>query len=181
MKPKRIVVGLATVALTLGLGACGTKPSPAAQNPPTNPAQWLSQSPSQKTVTFKVYAGENNGMNFNNYGHGDMTLTVPANWRVTVDFVNTDNAQVHSAMIVPLADHVQMNIASSALVFSGASTPDPSLGTNYGVHQSFSFVANKSGDYALACGIPGHAAMGMWDHFNVSSSATQAAITVAKS
>ena len=177
MKRAQIIMGLAGLALVAGLSACGTKPSGSAANPPTNPSQWVSQSLSHKTATFKIYAGENNGMNFNNYGHGDMTLTVPQNWRVTIDFVNTDNAQVHSAMIVPAADHVEMNISNSALAFSGASTPNPSLGTNYGVHQSFSFTANKTGNYAIACGIPGHAAMGMWDHFNVSPTATKAFVT----
>jgi len=171
----RLTMGL---FLTTVIAGCGGSPPNSASNPPKSPSQWFAQQTTQKSVTFKIYAGENNAMNFNGYGHGDMTLTVPLNWHVTIDFVNTDNAQVHSAMIVPFANRAQMDIPTSALAFPRASTPDPSIGTEYGVQQSFKFIANKAGSYALVCGIPGHAAMGMWDRLTVSKSASSATVAV---
>jgi hypothetical protein len=40
----------------------------------------------------------------------------------------------------------------------------------------FSFTADKAGQYAFVCGVPGHAAGGMWDEFDVSDSAKNVTI-----
>lgn len=144
-------------------------------------SSWISQTTAGKSVTFRIYAaqnGANNDMNFNGYGNGAMTLAVPLGWDVTVNFVNTDNSQSHSAMIVPLADRRLAFIPITDLAFPQASTPYPNQGSGYNIHQSFHFVADKPGTYALACGMPGHAQMGMWDRFIVSKMATRASIHV---
>ncbi len=46
-------------------------------------------------------------------------------------------------------------------------TPNPSFGT-IGNTVTLSFIADKTGKYAIVCGVAGHAAMGMWDTFVVS-------------
>ncbi len=125
---------------------------------------------------WKVFAGENNGMNFNGDSKGQMIVTVPLNWRVTVKFVNTDNAQAHSAMIVRYADRTAVTIPETSVAFPHASTPDPTDGTSYGISQSFQFIADKPGQFALVCGVPGHGAMGMWDTLLISKAAKTASI-----
>ncbi|NMP21623.1 sulfocyanin-like copper-binding protein [Sulfobacillus harzensis] len=177
---KRFIVPAwtASLALTGMLAACGAAPSHVAVSPPFNPAQWVTQNSAQKRVTFHLYAGEGNRMTFNGYGNGQMVLTVPTGWKVSVRFENVDNAQAHSAMIVPLKFHTNTEIPASALAFSHASTPNPTMGSTYGVQQSFHFAANKSGTFALVCGIPGHAAMGMWDTLVISPTAAHASVKI---
>ncbi|MDA8206569.1 MAG: sulfocyanin-like copper-binding protein [Thermaerobacter sp.] len=160
------------------LTACGRTPSQAAANPPSNPQDWVVQNVGHKQVTFKVFAGESNRMTFNGEGNGQLVLTVPTGWHVSMSFVNVDNAQVHSAMIVPLQWHSQINIPETAIAFPHASTPNPMVGSSYGIQQTFHFTAGKPGTYALVCGISGHAAMGMWDAFVVSSTATRASAKI---
>ena len=179
MKQTWVAMGTLATLLAGLLSACGATPFSHAASSPANPSHWLQSEAAKKSVTLKVFAGEDNGMNFNGYDRGGMIITVPADWKVTVDFVNTDNAQAHSAMIVPFADRVSMNIPTTAVAFPDASTPDPTDGTGYGIAQSFRFTAGtSSGTYALVCGVPGHAAMGMWDKFVVSKTAQAASITV---
>ncbi len=166
------LIGISAMVLTGLLAACGTPPVSSA-----GPSHWLQVDAGQKAVAVKLFAGEHNGMNFNGYGSGRMTVTVPAGWRVAVRFINRDEAQAHSAMIVPFKEHTAMNIPVTAVTFPRASTPDPTEGTQYGLSQTFRFTATKIGHYALACGVPGHAAMGMWDNFVVSGTATTPSVT----
>jgi uncharacterized cupredoxin-like copper-binding protein len=39
--------------------------------------------------------------------------------------------------------------------------------------QEFSFTAGEEGEYALACGVPGHASQGQWINFVVGPSDAQ--------
>ncbi len=172
--------GLWAISLSVLLPACGLTSTHQIAKVPSNASQWLVQHPDSHTAIIKLAAGEHNGMNFNGYGHGQMVITVPLHWNITVDFVNVDLAQAHSAMVVPLADHSLTSIPSSVLAFPKASTPSPDDGTEAGIDQSFHFVASHAGDYALCCGVPGHSAMGMWDSFIVSKTASKAAITITR-
>jgi uncharacterized cupredoxin-like copper-binding protein len=44
--------------------------------------------------------------------------------------------------------------------------------TTPGEEETIQFVAERAGQYALVCFIPGHAAVGMWTYFNVSADGT---------
>lgn len=148
----------------------------------TNPTNYLSQNIATKSVVLHVYAGEygnNDDMNFDGYGDGTMTITIPRGWKVTVDFSNTDDTLSHSAMIVPMKDIGLSIISPSLVAFPGAFTPNPNEGTNDGVHVSFHFIANQAGRYALACGVPTHAQMGMWDYVVVSNTVSKASLKIA--
>lgn len=143
------------------------------------PSHFLSQNASRNTVLLRLYAaenGNNNDMNFDGYGNGSMNVMIPLGWTIKVDFVNTDNSQVHSAMIVPLKDHNLPLITTAMLAFPKASTPFPNQGTSQGIHQSFQFTASKAGQYAIVCGIATHAEMGMWDRLIISPTASRASI-----
>lgn len=143
---------------------------------------WMTQNAAAHTVTVRVYAGwdgNNNDMNFDGYGNGAMTVTVPKGWQVKVHFLNTDESQSHSAMIVPFRDHALPLIIPSMVAFPKAYTPKPNEGSGSNAHATFTFVANRAGHYALVCGVPTHAEMGMWDRLTVSSTAAQAHVSIA--
>lgn len=147
----------------------------------SGPTNFVVQQPVRASVILHVYAaedGKNNDMNFDGYGNGAMTITIPLGWHVTVKFYNTDPSQAHSAMIVPQKDH-NLSVISPALVaFPHAYTPNPNIGTVSGGAATFHFVASRAGSYALVCGVPGHAQMGMWDHFVVSKTTKRARLTM---
>jgi sulfocyanin len=135
----------------------------------TSPSQWLSYDAAKKTVTVAVIAGYNNtqsGFNFNGYANGQMTITVPQGWTVTVNFTNKGQLP-HSAAIVAAA-------AAKTPVFPGASTPasELAIGLAPGQSASFTFTAAKAGRYRVACLVPGHETLGMWDNFVVAASGT---------
>ncbi len=124
------------------------------------------------TVVVTLVAGEtpaDGGFNFNGYGHGGMTVTVPLGWTVVVQFQNA-SALPHSAMIAPSAA-AQSGAPTATPVFAGGATKDLSTGLAQGTKATFSFVADKPGTYAIVCAVPGHAAAGMWDKLTVSATA----------
>jgi sulfocyanin len=133
-----------------------------------------------KTVSLTVIAAYNNnlsGFNFNGYGKGQLTITVPKGDTVKVTFSNA----------APLPHSVQFTTYSKTLptggvtdAFKGSHSPNQTNGTTKGVTQKFSFVASKAGKYMMICAVPGHAAAGMWDTFVVSATAKTATATVGK-
>lgn len=134
-------------------------------------AKWLKIDSAHKTVTIKVMAdatNENNGHNFDGYSRGGMQVRVPQGWKVNVTFQNDSTEMPHSVMIVPYPQHNLLSGFKTA--FLGASTPSPTAGIMSGTTQSFHFTANKSGTFAMICGVPYHSAKGgMWEKFIVSS------------
>jgi cytochrome c oxidase subunit II len=134
-------------------------------------SEFISVDAENQTVTLTVIAAydeTNGGLNFNGYANGEATYTVPQGWTVNVEFQN--NADLpHSAMIVAQDAVSEQQLPDP--VFEGASTSDPFTGTTES--GSFSFTAESEGSYALACGVPGHAANGHWIVFEVAASDTQ--------
>lgn len=176
MTRKLLSVGIAVATSAGLLCACGIRHTARVGAPPVSPAAWLTTNARTKSVVWKVFAGENNGLNFNGYSKGQMVVTVPLNWRVTVKFVNADNVHAHSAMIVRYADRTDVSIPETFAAFPHASTPDLQDGTAYGISQSFQFSSDKPGQFALVCGVPGHAVMGMWDTLLMSKTAKTASM-----
>lgn len=82
------------------------------------------------------YDGSNGGFNFDGYSRGELLLSVPLGWRVTIRCENRGPLR-HSCAV---------------LGFRGAATP--ALRT--GQKASFSFRASRRGTYRLACLVPGH-------------------------
>ncbi|MCF8564520.1 hypothetical protein LLE49_07150 [Alicyclobacillus tolerans] len=140
-------------------------------------SHWLVEHPRARSVDLTLVAGFNNhnrGFNFNGYSNGDMAVTVPKGWTVHVTFQNR-NGIAHSAMIVPYNQHAKPSRFTPA--FSGSSTSNPSTGVARNSIQTFQFKADKTGQYAIICGVPGHAAAGMWDVFRVSDTAKTPSLT----
>ena len=170
--------------LTVALAGCGTGsggPSAANSSAPSSHAapssgsgagattSWMSYQSSTKTATLKLVAGYNSsqsGFNFNGYSNGQMVVTVPTGWKVTVDFSNQGQLP-HSAAVVTTA-------SSQSPAFPGAGLPASELvaGIASGQTATFSFTTGAPGDYRIACLVPGHEGLGMWDTLKVTSGGT---------
>jgi uncharacterized cupredoxin-like copper-binding protein len=138
-------------------------PSPSAASSTVTLDQWASYNSATKTFTLKLEAGYqdlNLGLNFDGEYKGQMVVTVPLGWTVTVNFSNQGSIN-HSAAVV--------TASGTTPVFADASTPDPMVGTVPGQAASFTFIAGQVGSYRIACLLPGHEGLGMWDSFVVAS------------
>jgi len=130
--------------------------------------QFIQLDSKPKTVDLTVVAAfnSNNGsLNFNGYANGQATYTVPEGWTVKVSFKNVSSESPHSVIIVNRDNAKNVRVGNA--VFNGAESPNPEAGITSGV-QTFQFTAEKQGTYAMACGVPGHSAGGMWITFVVS-------------
>jgi plastocyanin len=163
---------LLLLLLTTGCGTTTAQKSPTSQT-------WLSVNKAQRSVILTLvanYDSSNGGMNFDGYSKGQMVVDVPQGWKVTVHFSNANGQMTHSAMVVPFSAHSDMNFSNSSVAFAGATSPNPSLGTAKGVNQDVTFTVDTSGQYAIVCAVPSHAAMGMWDTLNVIDSTSSPSI-----
>lgn len=133
----------------------------------SGPDKILVSDTASKTVTVNLIGAQGvaaKGFNFNGYANGNMQVQVPTGWTVKVSFV-VDSKTPHSALIVPW-DERQANSLHPA--FTGSAGADFRSGIEKGDDpQTFLFTADKAGQYAFVCGVPGHDDAGMWDEFDV--------------
>ncbi|TAM89086.1 hypothetical protein EPN42_08170 [bacterium] len=61
-------------------------------------------------------------------------------------------------------------------IFAGATTADLIGGLASNQSDTFAFTASAPGRFWMMCGVPGHAAGGMWDWFVVSPTATKPSV-----
>jgi sulfocyanin len=131
-----------------------------------------------KTLNLNLESGTNTanqGLNFNGYFNGQMVVTVPVGWKVSITYKNSDAMMPHSVGTTVWADRSAAGNFKPA--FAGAIPSNFANGiTKSNPATSFSFTADKAGQYALVCGIPGHATGGMWDELDVSASVKQPTI-----
>jgi hypothetical protein len=121
-------------------------------------------------VIAAVFTDDNYGMNFNGYAKGNALYTIPKGWNVEVTFINP--SPVPHSLIVVEKDTLK-SIQFKEPYFKGAVVPEAPkhlVGMAYD-KGTCSFVADEAGDYALACGFPGHAAAGHWIALEISADA----------
>ena len=106
------------------------------------------------------------GFNFDGYGDGALTVSVPVGWTVQVSCNNGSTTISHSCAIV---DDLPVSTTAPQLAFSGSSIPNPTEGLPLGGSASFTFVASRVGRYRITCLVPSHEADGMWDWFEVTA------------
>jgi sulfocyanin len=178
-----------TLSLVVALAACGGgEPAEnAPEAPATAPAQaaapsmsemttpdWFHVDEANKTVHMTITAGLTDALNhwnFNGYTRGEATVTVPEGYTVTIDLVNNDPVMAHSLGISTVTSGFGA-LLGGTVAFEGAVTSNPESMTDAtmpGETESITFVAATAGNYSMACFIVGHAATGMWIHFNVSA------------
>ncbi|HET9709285.1 MAG TPA: sulfocyanin-like copper-binding protein [Gemmatimonadales bacterium] len=141
-------------------------------SPPRIDSTWLVSDVPTKTVQFQLiagFSGLNGALNFNGFGDGGLTFTVPAGWHVVIHFTNHDGMLAHSAVVI--ADSVVPTAGASSPAFSQAVTLKVQEGLTTTERDDMKFVADKAGSYLLICGVPGHAAAGMWIRFKVAAGA----------
>lgn len=135
--------------------------------------EWYTVDEAARTVHVTVVAGETNANNYWNYNgvtHGDLAITVPEGYTVTIEQINRDPNMAHSVAILDLPANFAMPPQPNP-VFEGAISENPTSmidATMPGETDSITFVAGEAGSYGLVCLIPGHAAVGMWLYFIVS-------------
>lgn len=120
-----------------------------------------------KSVILHVTSGynlSNSSMNFNGYAKGEAGFVVPKGWTVHVYFVNKSPTP-HSFVIVDVEKVKSLDVGTP--VFANASSVKYKIGSPKNKEEKVTFVADKLGDYALACGVPSHASAGHWIGFKV--------------
>ncbi|GMA52273.1 hypothetical protein GCM10025857_36300 [Alicyclobacillus contaminans] len=141
-------------------------------------AAWYALDKAPKTLDLSITSNNgDNPMNFNGYSKGALKITVPVGWTLKVTYTNQQTT-AHSVGFVPFSERESPN-GSFTPAFRGSTGPADKFQAGVPENQpySFSFVADKAGQYAMVCGIPGHAAGGMWDEFDVDAKASAPTIT----
>lgn len=154
------------------LGVLGRALVAQSSSPPRIDSTWLAFDVPTKTVQFQLiagFSGLNGAQNFNGFGDGGLTLTVPAGWRVVLHFSNHDGMLPHSGEVIP--DGPVPATGGVAPAFSQAVTLRLREGLTSTERDDMRFVAGGAGSYLIICGVPGHAAAGMWIRLSVNSSA----------
>ncbi len=147
-------------------------------SPPQIDSTWLVTDVPTKTVQFQLiagFSGLNGALNFNGFGDGGLTFTVPAGWHVVIHFINHDGMLAHSAVVIP--DGPVPTIGATPSVFSQAVTLRLQEGLTSTERDDMKFVADKAGSYLISCGVPGHAAAGMWIRFIVDPGAQRPSLS----
>jgi plastocyanin len=139
---------------------------------------WLVTDVPTRTVQFQLiagFSGLNGALNLNGFGDGELTFTVPAGWHVVIHFINHDGMLAHSGVVV--ADSLLPTAGASSPAFSQAVTLKAQEGLTATEHDDMKFVADKAGSYLIICGVPGHAAAGMWIRLKVEPGADRPLLT----
>lgn len=172
---------LSRVPLAVGL----LLPTTLARAETTATPSWLKADAAAKTAEFDVVAAfneNNSNWNFNGYHTGNATVPVPVGWTVQIPYRNLETDVPHSLVVMTdtgSEDDFPSEVGEAGAVFPGAHSKSPVEGTATEVDESFSFTADKAGDYLWYCGVPGHGAAGMWIRFRVTDEVDAPAVTLA--
>jgi sulfocyanin len=143
----------------------------AAQDMPAAPdPRWITYDTATRQVTLQLDAAtspRNGGLNFEGYAGGDLSVTLPAGWSLTVRMANRDANLPHSLALIAASAPVPVQVSAPAV--AGAATPDPVTGTPPHASASMTFTP-PAGRYRLVCAVPGHAMAGMWIWLDVTDS-----------
>jgi sulfocyanin len=137
---------------------------------PVRVNEFLTYDQRSRTVSLQLIAGYNglNGsLNYNGATHGSHGLYVPTGWRIHVAVTNRDSDLQHSAIV--LQKVLPPPIEPSEPAFTAAALPRLDEGLQEDETGTIDFVADRAGQYMIACGVPGHAQAGMWLQLAVSN------------
>jgi sulfocyanin SoxE-like protein len=122
----------------------------------TADSQFVSFDAASNTVTFKLVAGP---FDWNGFGNGQATLTVPPKSNIVVNFVQDDGTP-HSAEVASGEGPVPNSGGNPAI--PRAYTNKVVEGLPQGATDVMKFSVPDSGKFRIICGVPGHATGGMW-------------------
>jgi sulfocyanin len=130
---------------------------------PVHVNEFVTYDARSKTVSLQLIAGYNglNGsLNYNGATNGSHGISVPVGWRIHVAVLNRDSDLQHSAIV--LHEVLPPPIEPNDPAFAGAALPDLGEGLQEDDTGTLDFVADRPGQFMIACGVPGHAQAGMW-------------------
>jgi sulfocyanin len=147
--------------------------APATPAPASGATDWVTADDAAKTVSMSLVAGQgtaNNNWNFNGFANGNATVTVPTGYTVTLNFTNQDPNMAHSIGVAEKPAGPWSATPTPTPVFAGAISSNPTSmtdATKTGASETVTFTADRAGQFALVCFVPGHAAAGMWINLTV--------------
>jgi Sulfocyanin (SoxE) domain len=149
---------------TAGSTAAAGRQSTTVAVPPgrPDPRRFLNWSRSARSVQLTLAAGlgsSNNGYNFDGYGRGELIITVPLGWHVTIECVNRSGRRA-SCAVLP-------STQQGGPTIPGASIPHPVTGLAPGARASFEFTTRGAGSYRLVSLVPGQLGARMFDILDV--------------
>jgi sulfocyanin len=150
--------------------------------PEAGQVDWMRVDEAGKKVEMDIVAGltgENGAWNFNGHAKGEMTITVPVGWTVVMNFTSHDANVPHSLYVTDQAPPYPSVMPGQPAISRAYSINLPQ-GIGPGKSDVLRFTVDKPGDYYLVCGVPGHAASGMWDYFRVSAEARRPSVELKK-
>lgn len=131
----------------------------------------------RKLVTMRLVAGydtSNARLNFNGAIDGDQELVVPVGWTVYGVVVNHDPGQPHSATVITPRFPLDVEIGSPTVRTATTAALAPATTRAARTAEAkFTLPAIRAARYLIACGMPGHAAVGMWIRLTVDPKATE--------
>ena len=151
---------------------------PAAAGEPFAPS-WIESDAVNRRVRIDLVAGWNGNnihrWNFNGYYKGNLTVMVPAEWTVTIDFHNVEEGFEHSLVLARPYPQLEMPLRLTAAdAIDGVHTLDPLKGIASGKSESIGFVA-KPGAYFLASGALVQMVQGLYIRLDVAHGLDRAA------
>ena len=176
---RRASMGLAllgAMGATLGAGA-----RPLEADEEIRPA-WMKLDAGRKVVQLTLVAaadGGNGTMNWNGYGNGDMTVTIPPGWKVEIELQNRGVRALPHRLVV-IDDVKPLPVEGGKPAFPRAVTRRLVQGMMPPEIDSLDFTASREGRFLIFCGVTGHGAAGMWDYLVVSKDATAPGVQVRK-
>ena len=178
----RMVKTIACAAVVLLATASGVRPQAGGAAAAMKMPAWVNVDAAHRAVSLKITAadgGANGTLNFNAYANGQMTVVVPAGWRVHIDFVNTGaGALPHSLEVIRAVPASKIPPQAIPPAILRAESRDLVAGIPPQQTDSFDFTAQPPGQYLWFCGVPAHGTQGMWDRLVVSASAKVPSVTV---
>jgi hypothetical protein len=116
-----------------------------------------------------AYDQANSGYNFNGGFNGSHHVTIPLGWQIAVTIVNRDVIP-HSFTVIAVARLLPLRIDRPAL--PGGASRNHQVGVRAGGREDgIEFAASIPGDYLIACGVTGHAALGSYLRLTISADA----------
>jgi sulfocyanin len=165
------------LAAAVALGTAAFPSLTCAQTTPTRPHV----NAANKAVNFDVLMapnGNNGGLNFNGYHHGELTITIPLGWKVDMNVTNQGFGAIpHSLEVIKASEGIP-NEGSDPPAFDGAETIELINGMGVGKNDHATFTADTAGKYWIFCGVPNHGIGGMWDYLVVSPTATTPSVDI---
>ena len=152
---------IAILVAAAALAACDPLQGSGSGTQP-DPVRFLQVDDSAHSAIVTLIAGypaTDYQFNYDGYGSGALTLTVPVGWKVTVQCEN------HGT--VPNSCAIVSGSSATEPVDPAWSTPDPQKGLQPGQSATFEFTPQRAGRYRIASLVPGSEASGMWADLEV--------------